>query len=171
MTEGRHYWEVRITDWDSTPDPEYGERPYCQLGLGVTAPNLQNGRELNAATFGEKGLNAATDDAAGCTFMIAGGHDCGINGNGKFNADLYGGFNGHDRIGVLLDLDAGWIRFYRNGVRMGEGFTDGVTGPLMRVANVCPSNATATAIPGAVAPASAGDADEPWAPAPEQDDY
>jgi hypothetical protein len=39
-----------------------------------------------------------------------------------------------DHIGVLLDLDldAGWLRFYRNGERYGPGFTEGVTGPLKR---------------------------------------
>jgi hypothetical protein len=37
-----------------------------------------------------------------------------------------------DHIGVLLDLDAGWLRFYCNGERYGPGFTEGVTGPLKR---------------------------------------
>jgi hypothetical protein len=37
-----------------------------------------------------------------------------------------------DRIGALLDLDAGWLRFYRNGRRCGPGITEGVTGPLVR---------------------------------------
>jgi hypothetical protein len=30
-----------------------------------------------------------------------------------------------DRIGVLLDLGAGWMRLYRNGKRCGPGFTAG----------------------------------------------
>jgi hypothetical protein len=37
---------------------------------------------------------------------------------------------------VLLDLDAGWLRYYRNGKRCGPGFTEGVTGPLLRVAQL-----------------------------------
>jgi hypothetical protein len=37
-----------------------------------------------------------------------------------------------DRIGVLLDLDAGWMCLYRNGKQCGPGYTEGVTGPLVR---------------------------------------
>ena len=37
-----------------------------------------------------------------------------------------------DRIGVLLDLDAGFIRYYVNGERTLLEFTEGVTGPLVR---------------------------------------
>jgi hypothetical protein len=33
---------------------------------------------------------------------------------------------------VLLDLDVGWLRIYRNGNRCGPGFLAGVTGPLVR---------------------------------------
>ena len=36
-----------------------------------------------------------------------------------------GMFAAGDRIGVLLDLDAGWMRFDRNGKRCGPGFTEG----------------------------------------------
>jgi hypothetical protein len=63
---------------------------------------------------------------------------------------------------VLLDLDAGWLRFYRNGKRCGPGFTEGVTGPLVRAAEFYSKGDKVTALPGAVAPEGAGAADEPW---------
>jgi hypothetical protein len=74
---------------------------------------------------------------------------------------------------VLLDLDAGWLRFYRNNKRCGPGFTEGVTGPLVRAAQVVKAGAKVTALPGAVAPEGAGAADEPWdEPEPESEaDY
>jgi hypothetical protein len=65
-----------------------------------------------------------------------------------------------DRIGVLLDLDAGWLRFYRNDERCGPGFTEGVTGPLVRAAQFWKAGDKVTVLPAAVAPEGA--ADEPW---------
>jgi hypothetical protein len=83
-------------------------------------------------------------------------------GNGKQGADVLGEFARGDRIGVLLDLDAGWLRIYRNGKRCGPGFTEGVTGPLVHAAQLYHEGEKATVLPGAAAPEGAGDADEPW---------
>ena len=63
---------------------------------------------------------------------------------------------------MLLDLDAGWLRFYRNGKRCGPGFTEGVTGPLVRAAEFYYKGNKVTALPAALAPEGAGAADEPW---------
>ena len=86
----------------------------------------------------------------------------GLCGNGKEDDDPQGKFAAGDRVGVLLDLDAGWLRFYRNGKRCGPGFTAGVTGPLLRAAQVTEAGQRLTVLPGAVAPEGAGAADEPW---------
>jgi hypothetical protein len=95
-----------------------------------------------------------------------------LNGNGKIDADPQGELVTGDHIGVLLDLDAGWMRFYRNGKRWGPGYTEGVTGPLVRAAmqpraHVQQSGETwrgmeetVTVLPGAVAPEGAGDEGE-----------
>jgi hypothetical protein len=48
---------------------------------------------------------------------------------------------------LLLDLDAGWLRFYRNGKWRGSGFTEGVTGPLVRAAALWDEGEKATALP------------------------
>jgi hypothetical protein len=66
------------------------------------------------------------------------GYSGEIRGNGSplVGTDQQGKFATGDRIGVLLDLDAGWMRIYRNGKRCGPGFTEGVTGPLERAAQL-----------------------------------
>jgi hypothetical protein len=58
-------------------------------------------------------------------YYIFGG-DGTLNGNGKYDDDHQDGFAKGDRIGVLLDLDAGWLHIYRNDKRWGPGFTEGV---------------------------------------------
>ena len=53
------------------------------------------------------------------------------NGNGKQHDDQAGGFNNGDRMGILLDLDDGSLRFFKNGVEHGSGYSAGsVTGPV-----------------------------------------
>jgi hypothetical protein len=70
-------------------------------------------------------------------------------------------FTAGDRIGVLLDLDAGWMRFYRNGMLV-TSFMEGVTGPLVRAAELHQNSSKATMVARAVAPEGAGAANEPW---------
>jgi hypothetical protein len=136
MTEGRHYWEVELTSADD-----------CDIFVGAVRPGLDH----------EK-YHYNTNDA----YYIHGG--CGaLWGNGKGEDDPQGGFAQGDRIGVLLDLDAGWLRCYRNGKRCGPGFAEGVTGPLVRAAEIYYNGDKVTALPAAVAPEGAGAADEPWA--------
>jgi hypothetical protein len=136
MTEGRQYWEVELTA---------GEPDFM---VGAVRPGLDHDKSHQ---FG--------NDA----YFIFGGTG-GLNGNGKRGADAQGHFATGDRIGVLLDLDAGWMRFYRNRKRCGPGFTEGVTGPLLCAAQFGgAAGDTMTVLPGAVAPEGAGDADEPWA--------
>ena len=133
MTEGRHYWEVELT------------AGYLVM-VGAARPGLNH----------DKGHHFTND-----AYFIAGGNGS-LFGNGKARADPQGAFAEGDRIGVLLDLDAGWLRFYRNGKRCGPGFTEGVTGPLLRAAQFLQPDDKVTAVPGAVAPEGAGAADEPW---------
>jgi hypothetical protein len=135
MTEGRHYWEVELTVGS----------PYDMIG--AVRPGLDH----------DTGHSEGND-----AYFIHGYHG-GLRGNGKVNADPQGPFAKGDRIGVLLDLDAGWMRLYRNGKRCGPGFTKGVTGPLVRAAQFGGSAGDSiTVLPGAVAPEGAGDAGEPW---------
>jgi hypothetical protein len=137
MTEGRHYWEVEVT---KRADAMYS------FMVGTVRPGLDHDKmhyNSNDAYF----INAP---------------DGSLCGNGKHFADKQGAFAEGDRVSVLLDLDAGWLRFYRNSKRCGPGYTEGVTGPLVRAAQVVRWRAKVTALPGAVAPEGAGAADEPW---------
>lgn len=136
MTEGRHYWEVKLIGgrWASGN----------WAMLGATRPGLDHDKQ-----------HYDTTDA-----YFIGSRQGALFGNGKSNADLQGAFALGDHIGVLLDLDAGWMRLYRNGKRCGPGFTEGVTGPLVRAAQLGLPGDGLTVQLGAVAPPGAGDDDE-----------
>ena len=143
MTEGRHFWEVELTKWAGK----------SYLFIGAVRPGLDHSK----VTF-DTNDNAHFIDMCDGTLM----------GNGKDCNDGQGAFAEGDRVGVLLDLDAGWLRFYRNGKGCGPGYTEGVTGPLVRAAQLWCAGDKVTVLPGAVAPQAAVapqgavGADEPW---------
>jgi hypothetical protein len=60
-------------------------------------------------------------------------HGGGLFGNGKYDDDeIYEDIMEGDRVGVLLDLNEGSLRFFKNGVQQGPGFPAGsVTGPVV----------------------------------------
>ena len=124
LTEGRHYWEVELTAGADA------------ILVGAVRPGLDHDK-----------THYHTNDG----YFIY-GFKGGLWGNGKSDADPQGKFAQGDRIGVLLDLDAGWMRLYRNGKRCGPGFTEGVTGPLVRAAEISLVGDKLTVLPGAVAP-------------------
>jgi hypothetical protein len=131
MTEGRHYWEVELTAGH-------------HITVGAARPGLDHDKN-----------HAGTNDA----YFIS-GFNGALYGNGKSYADPQGTFAEGDRIGVLLDLDAGWMRLYRNGERCGPGFTEGVAGPLVRAAQTYRMDNKLTVLPAAVAPEGAGEEGE-----------
>ena len=132
MTEGRHYWEVELT---AGP-------------LGITVGAVRPGLDHDKEHY----------NTNGAYFIF--GFNGSLWGNGKPGADRQGAFAQGDRIGVLLDLDAGWMRLYRNGERCGPGYTEGVTGPLVRAAQMYREGDTLTVLLGAVAPEGAGEEGE-----------
>jgi hypothetical protein len=132
MTEGRHYWEVEYASADVYTSA---------FMIGAARPGL-----------GHDKYHAQSNDA----YFIYGSSGS-LYGNGKVGANRQGAFATGDRIGVLLDLDAGWMRLYRNGEQCGPGFTEGVTGPLMRAAQLVYAGSKVTVLPGAVAPEGAGE--------------
>ena len=58
------------------------------------------------------------------------GYSGGLYGNGKDNSDPQGQLTSGDTVGVSVNLDEGFVHFYRNGKRYGPGHT-GVTGPVV----------------------------------------
>jgi hypothetical protein len=134
MTEGRHYWEVETGGGSDYRNP--------LVVIGAVRPDVDH--------------ENCYCNAQGNFFI----HPSGglLYGNGKTAEDEQEGveFKRGDRIGVLLDLEAGWLRFYHNGEQCGPGFTEGVTGPLVRAAMMQTGGDKVTALPPVAEPEGAG---------------
>jgi hypothetical protein len=108
LMAGKHYWEVEILDNGGF------------VLVGVTRPNLDP-----TAGAGHYATKESTDG----WFIGNGGS---LHGNGKDGDDRAGSIDDGDRVGVLLDLDEGSLRFFKNGVQHGPGYAAGsVTGPAV----------------------------------------
>ena len=109
LTEGRHYWEVEIVKY----------YPFVGICRPDADPRTDHAlAEATTAWLMNPGIGS-------------------LWGNGKENDDEAGGFNHGDRMGVLLDLDDGSLRFFRNGVEHGPGYPAGsVTGPVAMAAQM-----------------------------------
>jgi hypothetical protein len=69
-------------------------------------------------------------------------------GNGKCGDDRAGGYEQGDRVGVLLDLGDGSLRFFKNGVQHGQGYAAGsVTGPVVAAVQLFKYNASVRLLP------------------------
>ena len=111
LTEGRHYWEVEIN----------GET--ASLFIGVCRPDADPRARHTMREHTTAWLMHAFDGA--------------LFGNGKCRDDQAGHFDDGDRMGILLDLDDGSLRFFKNGVEHGPGYPAGsVTGPVARAAQM-----------------------------------
>jgi hypothetical protein len=107
LTEGKHYWEVELLSMDVRI-----------LFIGISRPNLDP-----TEYYFER-------DSADGWFMDAG--NGALCGNGKEDDDEAGAFKNGDRVGVLLDLGDGSLRFFKNGAPHGSGYAAGsVTGPVV----------------------------------------
>ena len=75
-----------------------------------------------------RGFHGSQEDTTAWLMEASGG---GLFGNGKEDDDEAGDFKQGDRMGILLDLDDGSLRFFKNGVEHGPGYPAGsVTGPV-----------------------------------------
>jgi hypothetical protein len=131
LTEGRHYWEVELLS-------EYVN----DICIGISRPNLD--------PTGDYALGECTDG----WFISA---SCGgLFGNGKADDDEAGGYKQGDRVGVLLDLGNGSLRFFKNGVQHGPGYAAGsVTGPVVHAVQMYWEDESVRLLPNAEAPAGA----------------
>ena len=128
LTEGKHYWEVELLS-----------ESVVNLFIGISRPNLD-----------PKGVYIER----GCTdgWLIDAG-DGSLWGNGKQGHDEAGEYKQGDRVGVLLDLDNGSLRFFKNGVQHGPGYPAGsVTGPVVAAVQMYYSDIVRL-LPNAEAPA------------------
>jgi hypothetical protein len=77
-------------------------------------------------------------------------------GNGKESDGDAGSYKQGDRVGVLLDLDNGSLRFFKNGVQHGAGYAAGsVTGPVVAAVQMYYKDDSVRLFPNAEAPATA----------------
>jgi hypothetical protein len=132
LAEGKHYWEVEMLSG-------VGDNNAC---IGVTRPNLYP----KGAYF----LGAGTD-----TWFIGKGTG-GLHGNGKshYNNNHAGRYDKGDRVGVLLDLDDGSLRFFKNGAQHGPGYPAGsVTGPVVAAVQMANVDESMRLLPDAEVPA------------------
>jgi hypothetical protein len=129
ISEGKHYWEVELLS-------KYVSNIY----IGVSRPNLD--------PIGTYYNNTCT---AGWFIST---YEGGLYGNGKWMADGAGEYNQGDRVGVLLDLDNGSLRFFKNGVEHGPGYAAGsVTGPVVAAVQMFKKHQRVRVLPNSEAPA------------------
>ena len=107
--------------------------------IGISRPNLDPAGDYLEA------------DCTDGWFMEA---DYGaLYGNGKAYDDEAGGFEQGDRVGVLLDLGDGSLRFFRNGAQHGSGYAAGsVTGPVVAAVQMYNLNNSVRLLPNAQQP-------------------
>jgi hypothetical protein len=129
ITEGKQYWEVELLS-ELVDD----------LIVGISRPNLD--------PTGEYWKRDCTD----CWFI--GADNGALYGNGKQSDDESGAYKQGDCVGMLLDLDNGSLRFFKNGVQHGPGYAAGsVTGPVVAAVQMYFSDQSVRVLPNAEAPA------------------
>jgi hypothetical protein len=150
MTEGRHYWEVELTR-------KPGALGAVMFGAVRPGQDCDDTGDVPASSTALFQIMSFTDSVhlfgnGKARFATLPGCDGDVSHVDKGEEH---GFKQGDRIGCLLDLDAGWLRFFRNGVRLRQEYASGVTGPLLRSAEVAGDGegVALTALPGAETPA------------------
>jgi hypothetical protein len=129
ITEGKHYWEVELLS--ESVDNIY---------IGISRPNLDPTGCYYSSTCTDGWFIAAEYGS--------------LWGNGKVASDKAGDYKQGDRVGMLLDLDNGSLRFFKNGVEHGPGYTAGsVTGPVVAAVQMLYSHTSVRLLPNAEAPA------------------
>jgi hypothetical protein len=129
LTEGKHYWEVELLSQN-----------VGGTFIGISRPNLDPAgdylkRECTNGWF----INASFG---------------ALWGNGKQSDHGAGEYKQGDRVGMLLDLDNGSLRFFKNGVEHGPGFAAGsVTGPVVHAVQLYKEDSSVQLVPNAEVPA------------------
>jgi hypothetical protein len=132
ISEGKHYWEVELLCGSSGP--------IIQLYIGISRPNLN-----------PTGCYHGIDCTDGWFILASTGS---LWGNGKEASDAAGPYKQGDRLGMLLDLDNGSLRFFKTGVEHGPGYPAGsVTGPVVAAVQMFYEEASVRLLPNAEAPA------------------
>jgi hypothetical protein len=128
ITAGKHYWEVELLS----------ER-MNSIYIGISRPNLNS-----TGSYYDRGTDG----------WFIGAKYGGLWGIGKGGSNEAGGYKQGDRVGVLLDLDNGSLRFFKNGVEHGPGYPAGsVTEPVVAAVQLFCSRSSVRLLPNTEAPA------------------
>jgi hypothetical protein len=129
LTKGKHYWEVELLS-----DPQLDS-----VLIGISRPNLD--------PTGDWSSDTCTDS------WFIGAYFGHLYGNGKYADDGEGEYEQGDRVGVLLDLDNGSLRFFKNGAQHGPGYAAGsVTGPVVAAVQLKCAECSVRLLPNAQQP-------------------
>ena len=129
LTEGKHYWEVELLSEDKS-----------YIYIGISRPNLDPTGDYLEMECTDGWFIEASEGS--------------LYGNGKEEDDTAGPYTQGDRVGVLLDLGSGSLRFFKNGVAHGPGYAAGsVTGPVVAAAQMYNKDSSVRLLPDAEAPA------------------
>jgi hypothetical protein len=129
ITEGKHYWEVELLS-----------KRVMNIFIGISRPNLD-----------PEGYYMESEGTDGWFMDAIVGSLCG---NGKQGYDEAGQYKQGDRVGVLLDLDNGSLRFFKNGVEHGPGYAAGsVAGSVVAAVQMYTKDTSVRLLPNAEAPA------------------
>jgi hypothetical protein len=108
--------------------------------VGISRPNLD-----------PAGCYYTSDCTDGWFIRASGGY---LFGNGKQGTNGAGHVKQGDRVGMLLDLDSGSLRFFKNRVAHGPGYPVGsVTGPVVVAVHMYYKDDSLRLLPNAEAPA------------------
>ena len=133
LTEGRHDWEVAIVDY---MDGDLFFVGVCRPDADITASHFR--QEHTTAWLISDGGRLFGNGKGGGTYALV-APSVIVNG---------------DRMGILLDLDDGSLRFFRNGVEHGPGYPAGsVTGPVALAAHMSHEGTALRLLPDAAWPA------------------
>jgi hypothetical protein len=114
---------------------------YC-IFIGISRPNLNPAGRYFDSRCTDGWFIEAVDGA--------------LYGNGKYDDDRAGPYKQGDRVGMLLDLDNGSLRFFKNGVEHGPGYAAGsVTGPVVAAVQMANTDSSLRLLPNAEAPGNA----------------
>jgi hypothetical protein len=109
------------------------------IGIGISRPNLDPTKDY------------CGEDCTDGWFI--GAWNGSLYGNGKEDDDEAGDFEQGDRVGVLLDLGDGSLRFFKNDAQHGPGYAAGsVTGPVVAAVQMAHHNDSVRLLPNAQQP-------------------
>jgi hypothetical protein len=135
LTEGKHYWEVELLSKNT-----------AALYIGISRPNVGNERS--------EIIHEDSDEEDSSDVWLICAYHGGFFGNGKVTCDPAGPYKRGDRVGVLLDLNNGSLRFFKNGVQHGAGYPAGsVTGPVVHAVQLYEKGQSVRLLSNAEAPA------------------